>query len=320
MTHSQQILDRYRAALIPVFGVPQTVLSHGDGCYVVDVDGKRYLDLLGGIAVNTLGHGHPALVEAITKQAEPGRPHLQLLHLRAAGRAGREAPRGMPRARRFRGVLRQLRGGGPRGRGQVDPPHRSHADHRRPERLSRTHHRCSRPDVEGGLPRAVRTPDARCHPRPLQRRGRAEGGGGRRRRRPRRRGPRTHPGRGRRPGRHRRIPAAGPRPDPRRRRPSRPRRGPVGDGSDGPLAGPPRDRCRSRRGDAGQGAGRGSADRRAHHLRTRRHRPAHRRAARLDLRRQPARVRRRAGRRATPSSRTGCSSTRTSSAHTSRRR
>ena len=32
MTHSQQILDRYRAALIPVFGVPQTVLSHGDGC------------------------------------------------------------------------------------------------------------------------------------------------------------------------------------------------------------------------------------------------------------------------------------------------
>ena len=69
MTHSQQILDRYQAALIPVFGVPQTVLSHGDGCYVVDVDGKRYLDLLGGIAVNTLGHGHPALVEAITKQA-----------------------------------------------------------------------------------------------------------------------------------------------------------------------------------------------------------------------------------------------------------
>ena len=45
------------------------MLSHGDGCYVVDVDGKRYLDLLGGIAVNTLGHGHPALVEAITKQA-----------------------------------------------------------------------------------------------------------------------------------------------------------------------------------------------------------------------------------------------------------
>lgn len=67
--HSDEVLARYRAAMVPVFGVPQTVLSHGDGCYVVDVDGKRYLDLLGGIAVNTLGHGHPALVEAITKQA-----------------------------------------------------------------------------------------------------------------------------------------------------------------------------------------------------------------------------------------------------------
>ncbi len=62
-------LGRYAGSLLPVFGVPQTVLSHGQGCYVVDVDGKRYLDLLGGIAVNTLGHGHPALVEAVTKQA-----------------------------------------------------------------------------------------------------------------------------------------------------------------------------------------------------------------------------------------------------------
>lgn len=74
-SHTDQLLARYRAALVPVFGVPQTVLSHGDGCYVVDVDGKRYLDLLGGIAVNTLGHGHPALVEAITKQAS------QVMHI-----------------------------------------------------------------------------------------------------------------------------------------------------------------------------------------------------------------------------------------------
>ena len=72
---SEEILERYRAALIPVFGVPQTVLSHGDGCYVVDVDGNRYLDLLGGIAVNTLGHGHPALLEAIVKQSS------QLMHV-----------------------------------------------------------------------------------------------------------------------------------------------------------------------------------------------------------------------------------------------
>ena len=67
--HVPEWLGRYAGSLLPVFGVPQTVLSHGQGCYVVDVDGKRYLDLLGGIAVNTLGHGHPALVEAVTKQA-----------------------------------------------------------------------------------------------------------------------------------------------------------------------------------------------------------------------------------------------------------
>ncbi|HEX5968810.1 MAG TPA: acetylornithine transaminase, partial [Intrasporangium sp.] len=42
----------------------------GHGCWVTDVDGKRYLDLLSGIAVNALGHGHPALVQAVAKQAE----------------------------------------------------------------------------------------------------------------------------------------------------------------------------------------------------------------------------------------------------------
>ena len=75
MSGTGQWLGRYAASLIPIFGVPQTVLSHGQGCYVVDVDGKRYLDLLAGIAVNTLGHGHPALVDAVTKQAS------QLVHV-----------------------------------------------------------------------------------------------------------------------------------------------------------------------------------------------------------------------------------------------
>lgn len=74
-SRSGQWLGRYAASLIPVFGVPQTVLSHGRGSYVVDADGKRYLDLLAGIAVNTLGHGHPALVDAVTKQAS------QLVHV-----------------------------------------------------------------------------------------------------------------------------------------------------------------------------------------------------------------------------------------------
>ncbi|MEP7160948.1 MAG: acetylornithine transaminase [Dermatophilaceae bacterium] len=62
-------LDRYGHALLQVFGTPQLVLTHGQGCEVYDADGRSYLDLLGGIAVNALGHAHPALVAAITEQA-----------------------------------------------------------------------------------------------------------------------------------------------------------------------------------------------------------------------------------------------------------
>jgi acetylornithine/N-succinyldiaminopimelate aminotransferase len=66
---TETYLDRYAHSMIPVFGRPKTVLTRGEGCYVWDADGKRYLDLLAGIAVNALGHGHPAVVEAIGKQA-----------------------------------------------------------------------------------------------------------------------------------------------------------------------------------------------------------------------------------------------------------
>lgn len=62
-------LERYDHALLGVFGQPRSVLVRGEGAFVEDVEGTRYLDLLGGIAVNTLGHGHPALVRAIAEQA-----------------------------------------------------------------------------------------------------------------------------------------------------------------------------------------------------------------------------------------------------------
>jgi acetylornithine/N-succinyldiaminopimelate aminotransferase len=68
-TPSAALLERYGSALLGVFGTPRTVLSHGEGCYVWDVDGVRYLDLLAGIAVNALGHAHPAVVEAVSSQA-----------------------------------------------------------------------------------------------------------------------------------------------------------------------------------------------------------------------------------------------------------
>jgi len=50
------------------YGRVPIALSHGDGCHVWDVNGKRYLDALAGIAVNTLGHNHPRLVPALQDQ------------------------------------------------------------------------------------------------------------------------------------------------------------------------------------------------------------------------------------------------------------
>ena len=62
-------LQRYAGSMMGVYGRPKTVLTRGQGCYVWDGDGNRYLDLLAGIAVNVLGHGHPAVVGAICQQA-----------------------------------------------------------------------------------------------------------------------------------------------------------------------------------------------------------------------------------------------------------
>jgi acetylornithine aminotransferase len=50
------------------YGRLPMALSHGRGCWVWDTDGKKYLDGLGGIAVNTLGHAHPKLVPALQEQ------------------------------------------------------------------------------------------------------------------------------------------------------------------------------------------------------------------------------------------------------------
>lgn len=59
---------RYAASLMNTFGPPKLALERGEGAHVWDEDGKEYVDLLGGIAVNALGHDHPALVAAVTEQ------------------------------------------------------------------------------------------------------------------------------------------------------------------------------------------------------------------------------------------------------------
>lgn len=67
MSHST---ERYQGAVMNTFGTPKLVLTRGEGSHVWDEDGNEYVDLLGGIAVNALGHAHPALVEAVTSQLQ----------------------------------------------------------------------------------------------------------------------------------------------------------------------------------------------------------------------------------------------------------
>ncbi len=62
------LLDRWRAVMMDNYGTPPVALVSGDGAVVTDADGRTYLDLLAGIAVNVLGHRHPAVIEAVTAQ------------------------------------------------------------------------------------------------------------------------------------------------------------------------------------------------------------------------------------------------------------
>ena len=59
---------RWESVMMNNYGTPPVALASGDGAVVTDVDGNTYLDLLGGIAVNVLGHRHPAVIAAVTHQ------------------------------------------------------------------------------------------------------------------------------------------------------------------------------------------------------------------------------------------------------------
>ena len=61
-------MKRWQKALLNNYGTPSIELVSGKGSFVTDIDGKSYLDFLAGIATNVLGHAHPAVVKAVTKQ------------------------------------------------------------------------------------------------------------------------------------------------------------------------------------------------------------------------------------------------------------
>ncbi|MEL4162880.1 acetylornithine transaminase [Corynebacterium bovis] len=60
--------DRWAGALMDTYGTPAVELVSGRGARVTDSDGREYIDLLAGIAVNALGHAHPAVVDAVSRQ------------------------------------------------------------------------------------------------------------------------------------------------------------------------------------------------------------------------------------------------------------
>jgi acetylornithine aminotransferase len=60
--------QRWDSVMMRNYGTPPVALVSGSGCTVTDADGKSYLDLIAGIAVSSLGHAHPAVVDAVSKQ------------------------------------------------------------------------------------------------------------------------------------------------------------------------------------------------------------------------------------------------------------
>ncbi|HEY2791002.1 MAG TPA: acetylornithine transaminase [Micromonosporaceae bacterium] len=95
-----RLKQRWAKSMMNNYGQPTIALVRGEGAVVVDDTGKSYVDMLGGIAVNALGHAHPAIVAAVGKQvaslghvsnfylAEPPIALAELL-LALAGRSGR---------------------------------------------------------------------------------------------------------------------------------------------------------------------------------------------------------------------------------------
>ena len=65
---NKTMINRWKSSVQNNYGTPSIALVKGKGLVVTDADGIQYLDFLGGIATNILGHAHPAIVKAVTKQ------------------------------------------------------------------------------------------------------------------------------------------------------------------------------------------------------------------------------------------------------------
>ena len=68
MSGNTELTGRWSSALMDNYGTPRLPLVRGEGTRLWDADGKQYTDFIGGIAVNVLGHAHPAVVRAVSEQ------------------------------------------------------------------------------------------------------------------------------------------------------------------------------------------------------------------------------------------------------------
>ena len=66
---AEAVLARDEEHLIPVYARYPVVMERGEGCTLYDVEGNRYLDMMGGLGVNALGHGHARMVATMVDQA-----------------------------------------------------------------------------------------------------------------------------------------------------------------------------------------------------------------------------------------------------------
>jgi acetylornithine/N-succinyldiaminopimelate aminotransferase len=83
VSETEALQKRFAAGIMPNYGLPPVAISRGAGCLVWDPDGREYLDLIAGIAVSSLGHAHPAIIEAVSRQvAEVAHTSNLFLHER----------------------------------------------------------------------------------------------------------------------------------------------------------------------------------------------------------------------------------------------
>jgi acetylornithine aminotransferase len=94
MTAYAELSARWQRVMMPNYGTPPVALVRGEGCRLWDADGKDYLDLLAGIAVSSLGHAHPAVVDAVSRQVAT-LAHTSNLYLHETGLRLAEALTGL---------------------------------------------------------------------------------------------------------------------------------------------------------------------------------------------------------------------------------